>query len=124
MTIVRLLPPPPPARNRRVPLRIVPAALAVLLANACAGEAEAPELPFGAKVRIVAERLGPGWHHGSMGMVGDCVVVMIPEPPVRPVRLYPVDFTEIAEVELGDSAAARWTRVAIEPLRAKHGGCL
>jgi hypothetical protein len=105
-------------------LRIVPAALAVLLASACAGQAEAPELPFGAEVRIVSQRLGPGWHHGSIGMVGDCVVVMIPEPPVDPVRLYPIDFIDVTEVEMGDSAAARWTPVPVEPLRAKHGGCL
>jgi hypothetical protein len=112
------------SRNRQAPLRILPAALAVLLASACAGQAEAPDLPFGAQVRIVSQRLGPGWHRGSMGMVGDCVVVMIPEPPVEPVRLHTIDFTDITEVEMGDSSAARWTPVRVESLRAKHGGCL
>lgn len=95
--------------------------LLALAAGACGGE---PGLAFDTRVRIQSESLGPGWHLGSIGMVGDCVVVMIPEPPVDPVRLYPIDFTDVAEVEMGDSAGARWTPVPIEPLRTKHGGCL
>lgn len=75
-------------------------------------------------MRIVSERLGPGWHRGSIGTVGDCVVVMIPEPPVEPVRLHTIDFTHVTQVEMGDSAGQRWTPVPVEPLRTKHGGCV
>lgn len=95
--------------------------LLALAAGACGGE---PALAFGARVRIQSQSLGPGWHVGSVGSVGDCVVVMIPEPPVDPVRLYPIDFTDVTEVEVSDSTEQRWTRVSIEPLRSQHGGCL
>lgn len=105
-------------------MRIVAAALAVLLASACAGKEEPPALTFGARVRIQSQSLGPGWHRGSVGTVGDCMVVMIGEPPVNPVRLKPIDFADVADVEVSDSTEQRWTPVPIEPLRAKHGGCL
>ncbi len=105
-------------------MRIVYAALAVLLASACAGKDEPPAPAFGARVRIQSQSLGPGWHRGSVGTVGDCMVVMIPEPPVDPVRLTPVDFADVTEVEVSDSTEQRWTRVPVEPLRSRHGGCL
>ena len=73
------------------------------------------DVSVGARVRIQSQSLGPGWHLGSVGTVGDCVVVIIPEPPANPVRLHPIDFTDVTEVEMGDSAAARWTPVPVEP---------
>lgn len=102
----------------------VQALLPMLIACACGGPDEAPDPAFGAAVRIQAKSLGPGWHRGSVGTVGDCVVVMLPEPPDAPVRLYPIDFTDVTRVELGDSAGTRWTPVPIAPLRTRHGGCL
>jgi hypothetical protein len=99
------------------------ALLLILAAGACGQRPEAPELAFGAAVRVQAKSLDPGWHRGSVGTMGDCTVVMIHEPPDRPVRLYPIDFDDVTQVEVGDSAGTRWTGMPVEPLRAKHGGC-
>ena len=98
--------------------------LLLLLAAACAGRADSPELGFGTPVRIQAQSLGPGLHEGSIGTVGDCVVVMIPEPPDEPVRLKTIDFARISRLEVGDTTGQRWTRVPSKALRRQPRDCL
>lgn len=115
-------------------------ALAVIAIAACGRTDAAPEVGRDARVRIVAERLGPGWHGGHVGSVGECVVVMIGDPPNEPVRLYPVEFSEIRELRVSDrydgagtprrgwtpgadTVGERWLNVPVQALRDRYGGC-
>lgn len=116
------------------------AGLAAVVVLAGCGRADAPPVGPDARVRIVADRLGPGWHGGLVGSVGDCAVVMIGDPPAAPVRLYPVQFSEIRELRVSDrydgagdpprgwtpgadTTGERWTSVPVEALRARYGDC-
>ncbi len=105
-------------------MRTIRIALLLLLAASCAPRADSPELAFGTPVRVVAQSLGPGLHEGSIGSVGDCVVVMIPEPPDAPIRLKTLDFARISQLEVGDTTGRRWTRISSRALRSQPRDCL
>jgi hypothetical protein len=116
-----------------------------LSVSACARRADAPPADApgvgpGARVQVVAERLGPGWHGGLVGSVGECVVVMVGEPPEAPVRLYPVEFAEISRLRVSDrydgdgdpprrwtpgadTSGERWTQVSLQALVGRYGDC-
>lgn len=134
-------------RGRGRPARVALSWLAapLLAAPGCSGHTDpprpdAPLVAPGARVRVVAERLGPGWHAGLVGTVGDCVVVMVGEPPDAPVRVYPVEFADVAELRVSsrydgagdpprrwspgaDTTGERWTQVDAAALRARYGEC-
>lgn len=91
-------------------------------------------------MRVTAERLGPGWHEGMVGAVGDCLVVMVPEPPEAPVRLRPIQLADISELHVSrryggagnpprlwvpgaDTTGEGWTNVSVPALRQRYGGC-
>lgn len=136
------------ARHGRAPLAgiVLPCVITVLLAaSGCSGHSDpprpdAPRVAPGARVQVVAERLGPGWRAGLVGTVGDCVVVMVGEPPEAPVRVYPVEFADVAELRVSsrydgagdpprrwspgaDTTGERWTQVDVSALRTRYGAC-
>jgi hypothetical protein len=114
------------------------------LLSSCAAEPE-QELETGARVRVQARQLGTGWHTGSVGTVGgECMTVMVGEPPERPVRFKALDFADVAELLVSDrydglpgpdgaprtmvpgadTTGEGWRKVDLEALRRKTGGCL
>jgi hypothetical protein len=115
--------------------------LPLLIATAaCAREAEPAELNADARVRIVSERLGPGWHDGMVGAAGSCVVVMVPQPLPGPVRLRPIRLDDISQLQVSrrydgtgspprlwtpgaDTTGEGWRPIAIQALRARYSGC-
>lgn len=96
-----------------------------------------------ARVRFMAPHLGPGWHTGEVGTIGECVTVLLPEPADAPVRLTPVAFERIGELRVSsvydaepgprapartytagaDTTGERWIPVDLEAVRRQYGGC-
>lgn len=120
------------------------AALLLATAPACGGSAPAPALQPAARVRVVADGLPPGWHAAETGTVGDCLMLMVPQPPENPTRLIPVSLEQVADLRVSslfdgragpqgapraytagaDTTGEEWLRVDLEALRRAHGDCV
>lgn len=120
------------------------AVIALVLLSSC-GPEPVSDLAYAARVRVQARQLGTGWHTASIGSIGgECMAVMVGEPPDRPVRLKVVDFADVADLLASDrydglpgpdgkprtlapgadTTGEVWRKVDLEALRRKHGGCL
>ena len=128
-------------RRRAITLLIRASVLPLFIATAaCAGEAEPAELNADARVRIVSERVGPGWHEGMVAAAGNCVVVMVPQQLPAPVRLRPVRLEDISQLQVSrrydgggspprlwvpgaDTTGEGWRPMPIQALRARYTGC-
>lgn len=121
-----------------IPARARPIVAVMLTTTACGNPT--PEVGPDARVRIVTDQLGPGWHGGLVGSVGECAVVMIGDPPDAPVRLYPIQFSDIRGLRVSDrydgagdpprgwapgadTTGERWTEVPVQALRDRYGDC-
>lgn len=119
--------------------------ITLALLSSC-GPEPVSDLAYAARVRVQARQLGTGWHTGSIGTIrgGECKVVMIGEPPDRPVRFTVVGFADVDDLLASDrydglpgpdgkpqtlapgadTTGEGWRKVDLEALRQKHGGCL
>jgi len=112
----RTLPGARPPRIRRC--RQVAALLAVTACGAAAREGKAT-LAEGDRVQIAAASLGPGWHPGTVGKVGNCTTLLVssPPPPAPPVRFTVVSLDSVTGIRREGRA------LSIAALRRAYGGC-
>lgn len=115
------------------------------LALGCGGPSAGPPgvLHPSARVRVMADALPRGWHVAEVGAVGECLAILVPQPPEQPVRLVPVSLRDVADLRVSslydgapgaqggprtyaagaDTTAERWLAVDLEALRREHGDC-
>lgn len=104
-----------PGARPPLPLCILAAALA-----ACSGgDPSSATLAQGDSVEIEAAFLGPGWHPGTVGQVGDCTTLFVPlpPPPAQATRFDAVPFDSVTAIRRGGEA------LPVAALRRAYGGC-
>jgi hypothetical protein len=128
----------------RAPAGPAPAAAASLPGRAPALSLAAPlragdqtgVLPLSAAVRIRARPFGRGWRAGTVGTVGPCTVILIPNAwNGRRITGYkPIPIDSLLAIEIvapRPSAAAQrfaplpaaWRPLSLAQVRRTHGGC-
>ena len=108
--------------------------------------ARTPEIvvAYGARVRVMAPRLEPGWHSGVVGRVGSCLAVMVPQREGNRVAGYAaIPLGDVTRLRLSgrydgrmgtsgkaveyrpgmDTVGEAWIEVPVEPLRRRHAEC-
>lgn len=105
---------------------------------------EAPRLRSSDTVQLMAPTLGPGWHTGTVGTVGNCLVLLIPSPPppeapqrfevifpsaatrlrVSAAGAKPSDGREqIRGAAAGAASQSNWMEISTSELRERYGNC-
>jgi len=93
--------------------------LAASLAACGGGEPRSATLAQGDSVQIEAAYLGPGWHPGTVGQIGECTALLVPSPPppAQATRFDAVPFDSVTAIRRGGKA------LPAEVLRRTYGGC-
>jgi hypothetical protein len=98
------------------------AVVTLVAAGACKGRGGGeppPLLSQGDTVQIAATHLGPGWHAGTVGTIGDCTALLVPTPPppAPPVRFTAVPLDSVTALRKGPDL------LPIDALRRAYGNC-